>query len=348
MKKSNQIFQEEKHFSKLSECDFDLTKPFISVEYFPPKTEAGLQSLYHKIERIKNFRPLFVDITWGAGGSTSDLTLDLTLYCKEKVQIRPNMHLTCTNMNLEKIKDALNKCKAHGIRNILALRGDPPIEPEKVNEDSFSCALDLVHYMHNEHEDFFHISVAAYPEGHPDTIEKVFHYDSLSESEKRRCSKKRDSETGKIYYLVCRDESYKDEILYLKKKIDAGAKMIFTQMFFDVNLFIDFVSACRKEGIFVPIIPGILCFHSVEGFFRMVNFCKSRIPEKLLQSINRINEEENPDTKKSRVVNFGIEWGSSMCKQLLDYGIEGLHFYSLNQETVLLEILKNLLPILKK
>ena len=211
---------EDSKFSKLSDCDLTSTKPFISVEYFPPKTKNGLESLYRKFEQIKKFNPLFFDITWGAGGTTSDLTLDLTLYCKEKVEIRANMHLTCTNMDLKKIKDALNKCKTHGIRNILALRGDPPIKKsEGQGKDPFSCALDLVHFMRKEYQDFFHISVAGYPEGHPDTIEKVFDYESLSDSEKKRCSKQKDDNTGKTFYLVCKDASYDEEIRYLKKKL---------------------------------------------------------------------------------------------------------------------------------
>lgn len=371
MKKTEIAQDEERNFSKLSECHFSPTKPFISVEYFPPKTENGLQSLYRKIERIRTLNPLFIDITWGAGGSTSDLTLDLTLHCKEKVNIRPNMHLTCTNMDEEKIKRALTTCRENGIRNILALRGDPPtVKNEEKVKETFSCALDLVDFIQKEHEDFFHISVAGYPEGHPDAIEKVLDYESLSESEKKRCSKNVDTVranscssdttksnttrsnalTGETTYFVCRDVSYENEIRYLKKKVDAGATMIFTQIFFDASLFIDFVLACRRHEIFVPIIPGILCIHSIDGFFRMTNFCKSMVPEHLLQKLHHIKTSNEQNSNNSapeksmsdQVIDFGIEWGTSLCQELLDFGVDGLHFYSLNQETVLLEILKRL------
>ena len=229
MKKTDIVQDEDSDFSKLSECHFSPTKPFISVEYFPPKTENGLQSLYKKLQRIRKLNPLFIDITWGAGGSTSDLSMDLTLHCKQKVNIRPNMHLTCTNMDEEKIKDTLTTCKKNGIRNILALRGDPPIvNKNKDNvKETFSCALDLIDFIQKEHEDFFHISVAGYPEGHPDAIEKVLDYESLSESEKKRCSKNVDTVrsnalTSETTYFVCRDVSYENEIRYLKKKSRCG------------------------------------------------------------------------------------------------------------------------------
>jgi methylenetetrahydrofolate reductase (NADPH) len=357
MKKTDIVQDEDSDFSKLSECHFSPTKPFISVEYFPPKTENGLQSLYKKLQRIRKLNPLFIDITWGAGGSTSDLSMDLTLHCKQKVNIRPNMHLTCTNMDEEKIKDTLTTCKKNGIRNILALRGDPPIvNKNKDNvKETFSCALDLIDFIQKEHEDFFHISVAGYPEGHPDAIEKVLDYESLSESEKKRCSKNVDTVrsnalTSETTYFVCRDVSYENEIRYLKKKVDAGATMIFTQIFFDASLFIDFVLACRRHEIFVPIIPGILCIHSIDSFFRMTNFCKSMVPEHLLQKLHHIktSNEQNSNSSASeksmsdQVIEFGIEWGTSLCQELLDFGVDGLHFYSLNQETVIFEILKRL------
>ncbi|CAM9825862.1 unnamed protein product, partial [Choristocarpus tenellus] len=120
--------------------------PFQSLEFFPPRTPAGVKNLMDRLDRMKATSPLFVDFTWGAGGSTADLTLELTLSAKEKFGLVPNMHLTCTNMPADKIDNALDQCKTNGIRNIVALRGDPPAGSEtwEAADGGFACALDLV------------------------------------------------------------------------------------------------------------------------------------------------------------------------------------------------------------
>lgn len=164
--------------------------------------------------------PLFTDITWGAGGSTADLSLDLALHMHNNGHVA-NMHLTCTNMDESIIRDALQKCLDGGIRNIVALRGDPPEGQDewKATEGGFTCALDLVRYMRAEFGDAFGIAVAGYPEGHPNAITdlKPEEVEGMSESEKKRCS------VINGVTAVCRDEDYKKEMDYLKEKVDAGA-----------------------------------------------------------------------------------------------------------------------------
>ena len=173
------------------------------------------------MERMKeSTSPLFTDITWGAGGSTADLSLDLALHMHNNGHVA-NMHLTCTNMDESIIRDALQKCLDGGIRNIVALRGDPPEGQDewKATEGGFTCALDLVRYMRAEFGDAFGIAVAGYPEGHPNAITelKPEEVENMTESEKKRCSVI-DGVTA-----VCRDEDYKKEMDYLKEKVDAGA-----------------------------------------------------------------------------------------------------------------------------
>ena len=329
---------------KLIELFEQETTPFVSMEYFPPKTEAGVESLYDKLGRVHEMNPLFIDFTWGAGGSTSDLTLQLTLDAKEKFNIVPNMHLTCTNMEMSKIDHALSECKKNDIQNLLALRGDPPVGQEKWTavDGGLTCALDLVNYIRKSHGDYFNITVAGYPEGHPNAIKQVDNYDALSTSEKLRCSKSIDEVSGETCYFVCSDEDYENELDYLKAKVDAGASAIFTQMFFDSNIFIAFYKACREKGINVPIIPGIMCINSIAGTYRMAKFCKSALPNELIEAMEQVNQDDSDAVKA-----FGIEQGIKVSKELLDFGVQGLHYYTLNLEKVVRGIVDGIQPYLQ-
>merc|ERR1719464_2298626 len=175
--------------AKISELVAKTAPGWFSFEYFPPKTEEGVVNLRKRILRMKGLGPLFTDFTWGAGGSTSELTLKLTSAAKNEFGCVANMHLTCTNQKSEMCGEALDACKAVGVRNIVALRGDAPRGQEKwtATEGGFSCALDLVKYIRAHYGDYFSTSVAGYPEGHPDNIREVTGgIDALTPSEKRR------------------------------------------------------------------------------------------------------------------------------------------------------------------
>lgn len=304
---------------------------FTSVEYFPPRTDEGVKNLKARMERMKNsMELLFTDITWGAGGSTADLSLDLALYMHNTGHVA-NMHLTCTNMTkngdpVAAVQDALQSAYDGGIRNIVALRGDPPAGQEvwTASEGGFACALDLVKYIRKNFGDAFGISVAGYPEGHPLAMTELSEEEAanMSEAEKGRCC----VVDGVTH--VCKDEDYKKEMDYLKEKIDAGGELIITQMFFDTEVYKTFVNDCRKWGINVPVIPGLMCLNAYPGFKKMTKFCKTRVPPEL----SAMMESAKDDPTAVKVV--GVEFGSKMCKDLVDFGAEGLHFYSLNLEKV--------------
>ena len=235
-------------------------------------------------------------------------------------------------MPVELIGKALEGAKAAGISNIVALRGDPPKGQEewKATEGGFTCALDLVQHIKKHYGNEFCISVAGYPEGHPTVIKKIEPGKVLSESETRRVVTLDDGE------YVCFDDDYAKELAYLKSKVDAGADAIITQMFFDGNVFLQFVKDCRAIGINCPILPGIMVIQSYGGFNRMVAFCKSRVPAHVRAALDAVKDDDNA------VKAEGVRLGTEMCRQLLDNGVHGLHFYTLNMEEVTFAILNNL------
>lgn len=176
------------------------------------------------MQRMKeSINPLFSDVTWGAGGSTADLTMEIATHLQSTGHVA-NMHMTCTNMEKDgdpkiAVQAALKTAYKNGVRNIVALRGDPPAGEKEwmAAEGGFTCALDLVEHMRENFGDEFGISVAGYPEGHPNAISEIEDPSSLTDAEKARSS----TLDGKVY--TCKDEEYKKEMDYLKKKIDAGA-----------------------------------------------------------------------------------------------------------------------------
>ncbi|CAL1714567.1 unnamed protein product [Somion occarium] len=259
-----------------------------SFEYFPPRTAQGLQNLLDRIERMRALGPEFIDITWNAGGRTSDLTSEMVKTCQSLIGIETCMHLTCTNMPKEKVDIALKEAKAHGCRNVLALRGDPPtgkIEWEAV-EDGFA-------------------------HGFPQQ-------------------------------QLLPPEELAQEMKWLKEKIDAGANLIFTQMFYDVEIFLEWVKTVRAAGITVPIVPGIAPIQTWNGFQKATALAQTKIPQSFLDALAPY---KNNDEK---VREIGTKLVADMCRRILNagIGIRGLHFYTMNLEKgtrLLLEEL-NLVP----
>ncbi|XP_057526065.1 methylenetetrahydrofolate reductase (NADH) 2-like [Amaranthus tricolor] len=286
-------------------------KTLFSFEFFPPKTEDGVENLFERMERMVAHSPSFCDITWGAGGSTADLTLDIANRMQNIVCVETMMHLTCTNMPVEKLDHALDTIKSNGLQNVLALRGDPPHGQDsfvKV-EGGFGCALDLVNHIRSKYGDYFGITVAGYPEAHPDVIEA----------------------NG-----LATPESYGKDLAYLKQKVDAGADLIVTQLFYDTDVFLKFVNDCRHIGINCPIVPGIMPINNYKGFIRMTGFCKTKIPQEIMGALEPIKDNDEA------VRNYGIHLGTEMCKKILASGIKQLHLYTLNMEKSALGILLNL------
>lgn len=274
---------------------------YYSFEYFPPKTKTGQQNLYIKLDKMGSLEPLFIDITWGAGGSTSELTLDICKNTQHFLCLETQMHLTCTNINEKLVKEALEEAKNNNIRNILALRGDPPEEGKEweASDEKFKYAIDLVKYIRKEYGDYFGICVAGYPEGHP-------------------------------------NGNYEEDLKYLKEKVDAGADFVITQLFYDVDKFLKYVDDCRNIGIMCPILPGILPIVNYNNFKRMVGFCKVSVPQYILDDLEDIKDNDE------EVLKYGIQLATDMCKKILDYGLYGLHFYTLNRDDACVKIINNL------
>ncbi|OMO88541.1 Methylenetetrahydrofolate reductase [Corchorus olitorius] len=286
-------------------------KVVFSFEFFPPKTEDGVDNLFERMDRMVAHNPSFCDITWGAGGSTADLTLDIANKMQNIICVETMMHLTCTNMPVEKIDHALETIKSNGIQNVLALRGDPPHGQDKFVqvEGGFACALDLVKHIRAKYGDYFGITVAGYPEAHPDAI----------------------GSDG-----VATPEAYQNDLEYLKRKVDAGADLIVTQLFYDTDIFLKFVNDCRQIGITCPIVPGIMPINNYKGFLRMTGFCKTKIPAEVTAALEPIKDNEEA------VKSYGIHLGTEMCRKILAHGIKTVHLYTLNMEKSALAILMNL------
>ncbi|CAA6669209.1 unnamed protein product [Spirodela intermedia] len=300
-----------KVIEKIRAAEQENGKTLFSFEYFPPKTAEGVENLFERMDRMVSHNPSFCDITWGAGGSTADLTLDIANRMQNMVCVETMMHLTCTNMPVEKIDHALDTIKSSGIQNVLALRGDPPHGQDKFVQVSggFACALDLVQHIRAKYGDYFGITVAGYPEAHPDMIK---------------------GEQGVTA------EDYQNDLVYLKKKVDAGADIIVTQLFYDTDIFLKFVNDCREIGISCPIVPGIMPINNYKGFLRMTGFCKTKIPPEVTAALEPIKDNEEA------VKAYGIHLGTEMCKKILAHGIKTLHLYTLNMEKSALGILMNL------
>ncbi|KAG9291129.1 hypothetical protein G9A89_013001 [Geosiphon pyriformis] len=283
-------------------------RPFWSFEYFPPKTQQGVQNLYDRMQRMYRLGPEFIDITWNAGGSSSQLTAEITATAQSVYGLETVMHLTCTNMPKEKIVKALEDAKAAGCQNILALRGDPPRGQDhwEACENGFCHAVDLVRYIREKYDDYFGISVAGYPEGHIDNPDKD------------------------------------DDLRRLKEKVDAGADFIVTQLFYDVDLFLDWVKKCRAIGITCPILPGLLPIQNYAGFKRIITLSKTTVPQFVMDELNPIKDDD------AAVKEYGIKLAIMMIQKMYSNGIKGFHFYTMNLERstrIILEKLQFVAPM---
>jgi len=291
---------------------FQASSPTFSFEFFPPKTPESSDRLYNAIRELEPLKPSFVSVTYGAGGSTRDLTHDLVVRARKELSVTTIPHLTCVCHQQADIQAILERYAEHDICNILALGGDPPLNLvgyDKAN-DAFQQAADLVRFIKdfkNTHLDKnsggrgFGIGVAGFPEGHPGTPNRLTEMD------------------------------------YLKQKVDAGADYICTQLFFDNHDFYDFRERCQLAGINIPIVAGIMPIVSAKGMNRMAELSAgSRFPAPLLRSIQRAGEDTDA------VKRVGIHWATEQCRDLLDHHVAGIHFYTLNQSNATRQIFQNL------
>jgi methylenetetrahydrofolate reductase (NADPH) len=275
-------------------------KPALSFEFFPPKTEAGFASLFQTVNDLKPVQPTYVSVTYGAGGSTREKTVQLVERIQNEARIRSMAHLTCVGHTADQLGQVLDELWAAGIRNVLALRGDPPVGQMQFvpTEGGFSYADQLVKFAQERHP--FCIGVAGYPEGHPQCLNRT-----------------RDLE-------------------HLKRKVDNGGCFVITQLFFDNAEFYQFRDNARAMGIRVPIVAGIMPILNVAQIKRFVSMCGAKIPHPLLVRLEEL--EQDPEA----IYAAGVEYATRQCQDLLDNGVEGLHFYTLNKSKATVQICKTL------
>ncbi|MEI8292830.1 MAG: methylenetetrahydrofolate reductase [NAD(P)H] [bacterium] len=282
-------------------------KPTVSFEFFPPKTIESQEHLYRTIRDLEKIHPNFVSVTYGAGGSTRELTHDLVLRLRTTSTLDPIPHLTCVGHTEPEISAILERYATAGVSNILALRGDPPRDqPDQDHaRDTFPQAADLVRFIKkfSGHPDSrgFGIGVAGFPEGHPATPNRLLEMD------------------------------------HLKAKVDAGADYICTQLFFDNHDFYDFRERCVLSGIDVPIIAGIMPVTSQASMRRMAELAGgARFPARLLKALQRAGGSAEAFRQ------IGLHYATEQCADLLDNKVAGIHLYTLNQSTATREICQRL------
>jgi len=280
-----------------------------SFEFFPPKTAETAESLYETIRELEPYQPHFVSVTYGAGGSTRELTHELVVRIKETTSLDPIPHLTCVCHKEAEITAILERYAQAGVSNILALGGDPPKGTDyRKSDDDFQHAADLVKFIRKFNQSGVHpdkrgfgIGVAGFPEGHPGTPNRLLEMD------------------------------------YLKQKVDEGADYIVTQLFFDNRDFLDFRDRCELAGITVPIIAGIMPVASLASMKRMAELAAgARFPARLLRALQRC---DNDTDAMSRV---GIHHASEQCRDLLENKVRGIHFYTLNRSDATKRIFESL------
>jgi methylenetetrahydrofolate reductase (NADPH) len=277
-----------------------------SFEFFPPKTPEAAESLFEVIRDLEPYQPHFVSVTYGAGGSTRELTHDLVVRIRKTTTLDPIPHLTCVCHKESEIASILERYAKAGVDNILALGGDAPRGAAyNKADDDFQHAADLVSFIQKfnttQGNGGFGVGVAGFPEGHPSTPNRLLEMD------------------------------------YLKRKVDAGADYIVTQLFFDNRDFLDFRDRCDLAGIRVPIIAGIMPVTSLGSMRRMAELAAgARFPAKLLRALQRCGEDAEA------VSRVGIHYASEQCHDLLENKVRGIHFYTLNKSDATKRIFESL------
>ncbi len=278
-----------------------------SFEFFPPQKDAGWEQLFASIAALERLAPSFVSVTYGAGGSTRERTRELVLRLRRETSLDPVPHLTCVGHTRAEMQAILESYAAEGVSNILALRGDAP-RGSTTQAGDFPHAADLVRF------------IRAFNESgrHPDPRGFGIGVAAFPEGH---------PETPNTLRLMD----------HLKAKVDAGADWICTQLFFDNHAFLDWRERCDIAGIRVPICAGIMPVLSVANLHRMADLAAcTHIPAKLMRALQRCGDDAEG------VERVGIHWATEQCLELLDRGVRGIHFYTLNRSAATQEIFRNL------
>ncbi len=277
--------------------------PFVSLEFFPPKERDAWAGFFQVVERLLVVHPLFVSVTYGAGGGTHAYTLEIVSRLRNEYGLEPMAHLTCVGASEAKIRGFLDALEEAGVDNVLALRGDPPKGQEHFTPDSdqFQHASDLVAFIRRAYPNL-DIGVAGYPECHPEAT------------------------------------SPEKDLEYFKKKVELGGNFAVTQLFFDNDCYFDFVARARAMGITVPIIPGVLPVLSLASIKRLASLCGATLPPDYLAELERADAAGGG----AAVAEVGIAHAREQARDLLRRGAPGVHLYTLNKAEAVLSIVSGL------
>ena len=280
-------------------------RPVFSFEFFPPKSQEAGEQLERTISELKPLEPDFVSVTYGAGGSTREKTIDIVSRIKRDTGIEAMAHLTCVGSNCEELKSVLERLRDAGVENILALRGDPPKGQTEftATEGGFRYASELVSFIRKDFDGSFSVGGAGYPEKH----------------------------------VECGNPAV--DLGNLKRKVEAGAEFLVTQLFFDNRKYFEFVDNARAAGIHVPIIPGIMPITNAGQVERFTMMCGATLPYRLAAELDR--RRDNPQA----VMQLGVAHATAQCIELLQCGAPGVHFYTLNRSTATMQVLTALRTI---
>lgn len=269
---------------------FAQNRPLRSLEFFPPKDDAGVEALRATATALKRMNPDFVSVTYGAGGTTRDRTAQVSALLKAEFGYTVMPHLTCVGHSRDELAAVADSIHDRGFRNIMTLRGDPPkgASSFEVAPDGLRYANELVALLKSRHPDFC-LGVGGYPEKHPEA------------------------------------PSLEIDLVNLKRKVDAGAAFITTQLFFDNAVYYRFVDRCRAAGITIPIVPGIMPVLSLKQIQRFTSMCGATLPAKLITRLEVAADHTEV------VETIGIDWALTQIRDLLAHGAPGYHLYILNR-----------------
>ena len=275
-------------------------EPTFSFEFFPPKTPAGEENFKQALTELAPLNPSFVSVTYGAGGTTRDKTVEIVRHIKETHGLEAMAHFTCVGASVDELSETLEEIREAGIDNVLALRGDPPRGQTEwvASEGGLEYSHQLVALLREDYD--FAIAAACFPEGHIHAT------------------------------------SAEDDLKYLKMKVDAGVDFLITQLFFDNQLYYDFVDRARAIGIEVPIIPGVMPITGYGQIKTITGLCGATMPEHVLGELDARQDD------KEAVVEFGVSYATMQCADLLANGAPGIHFCTMNRSPATRAILSAL------
>jgi methylenetetrahydrofolate reductase (NADPH) len=281
---------------------FEHTTHTFSFEFFPPKDEISAIDFGVNVGQLMKLSPSFVSVTYGAGGSNSGRTFALVDYLQNKIGLTVMAHYTCVGTSKAQVIEDIKYLKSKNVENLMLLRGDPPKGTTGFvpHPDGFGHASELIEKISAEFKNTFTIGAGCYPEKHPEA------------------------------------ETFNQDILYLKEKINAGADFLVTQLFFDNEIYFNFIKQLKKAGIRCRVIPGIIPITSYSQIDRFFKLSSTKIPATLMDKLE--SAKDNP----KRIIRTGIDYAVEQCKSLLAGGAPGIHFYTLNKQSAVVEIFEAL------